>query len=98
MAGKRLITIHISPFSIHILEGKLDGGNLILYNSANIYNIGKYFEGERVKGLRELVRGIVEEIKGRGFRGKEVSIIYDNGVEVEFFLNEKSYKILFNKL
>ena len=48
-------SIHITPNNVHILEGRLDAGNLQITNLSAIDNVSKYFNNDKLTDLAGLV-------------------------------------------
>lgn len=91
MASNRIACIHITHDDVRILEGRIGGGVMMITNSTVVENAGRFFSGTRLAFLQELVLAIVNAMTVNSFTAKDLYVVYDNNLQVDFFLDERLF-------
>lgn len=89
MASNKEACIHITRGDIRIVEGRITNGVMLLTRTAIVPNAKRFFHGERLAFMTEMVNSIVDAMNVNSFTTKTAHIIYDNGVDVQFYIDEK---------
>ena len=104
MGTSKIVCVHITQESIRLLEGKVQGREIQILQAATLSGAEMFFDNGRLSALAEMVDAVVHTMTLHSFSSKELHIVYDNNLEVDFFLNEKpkqkktsKYNITFGK-
>lgn len=89
MSNNKEVGVHISKQDIRLVEGRISQGNLIISRSATIQNAQRFFHGNRLAFMGEMVNTIINTMNVQSFSSKTLHIVYDNGLAVDFFLDEQ---------
>ena len=88
-SSNKTISVHISKEQIYLLEGRLNAGAIQVSRTAVVGQAAQFFRGDLLIDMAGMVDTIISTLKVNSFSAKQVSIVYDNNIEVEFFLDEK---------
>lgn len=62
---------------------------MLISRTATVPKASRFFHGERLAYMSDMVSAIINSMQVNSFTAKELHIVYDNGLEVNFFLDEK---------
>ena len=85
----KIACIHITQDKIYLLEGRLSSGILLVTRTAAVNKASRFFHNGRLAFMTEMVSSIINAMQVNSFQSKQVQIVYDNGLNVDFFLNEQ---------
>ena len=85
----KLASVHISRAGIHILEGNLNAGTLKVFKLYSIEDVSGFFNEDKLINLTELVYTVINTMRSNKSTIHDLSIVYDLGAEVDFYLDEK---------
>ena len=88
----KVACIHICPNKIRILEGRISDGFVLVTKTALIEKASRFYIGDRLAYMSAMVDAIVNAMAVHSFTAKQVHIIYDNGLDVEFIIDERLEK------
>lgn len=88
MANNKEACIHITRNDIRLVEGRISNSVMLLTRTAIVPNASRFFHGERLAFMSEMVSTIVDAMNVNSFTAKTAHIIYDNGVDVQFYIDE----------
>lgn len=89
MANNKITCVHITSEDVRLLEGRVSSGVILITRSAIVPKTSRFFHGGRLALMSELVTAIINSMNMNSFTSNQLHIVYDNGLEVEFFLDEK---------
>lgn len=89
MASNRVACVHITHENVRLMEGRVGNGVIMITNTAIVEKASRFFSGERLAYMQELVAAIVSAMNVNSFSAKDIHIVYDNHVQVDFFLDER---------
>lgn len=89
MTSNKEVIVHITQQEIRLLEGRIANNVMLLTHSAVIGMAQRFFHGGRLAFMSDMVDSIINTMNVNSFSSKVVHIIYDNGVDVQFFVDEK---------
>lgn len=87
--NKKVAVLHITKNDIRMVEGRIGEGQIIISKAATIPNINRFYQGDRLVYLSEMVSAVMDAMTTNSFTSKEIRIVYDNNLLVEFFLDNK---------
>ena len=87
--NNKIACIHITRNDVRIVEGRVSSGVILISHSAIVQNAGRFFSGDRLANMSDLVSAIVTSMTMNSITAKELYIVYDNNLQVDFFLDEK---------
>lgn len=85
----KIACIHITHDDIRLAEGRVSNGVILLSRTAIIQKADRFFHGERLAFMSDMVAAIVNAMTMNSFTAKDLYIVYDNNLQVDFFLDEK---------
>ena len=85
----KVACIHITQDKIYLLEGRFSSGILLVTRTAAVNKASRFFHNGRLAFMTEMVSSIINAMQVNSFQSKQVQIVYDNGLNVDFFLNEQ---------
>ena len=88
MSQNKTVCIHITKERIYLLEGKINDGILLVSKTAMVKKAARFFFNERLAYMSDMVQAIINTMTVNSFTAKQVYIVYDNNLDVEFYLNE----------
>lgn len=89
MGGNKIACAHITRENIRLMEGRVQSGVMLISRTATVPKASRFFHGERLAYMSDMVSTIINSMQVNSFTAKDIHIVYDNGVEVSFFLDEK---------
>ena len=89
MAGNKITCVHITPKDIRLLEGRINNGIMLITKTATVPKAARFFCGERIAYMGEMVNAIIDAMRVNSFSSKTLHLVYDNKVNVSFYLDEK---------
>ena len=87
--NNKIACIHITRNDVRIVEGRVSSGVILISHSAIVQKAGRFFSGDRLANMSDLVSAIVTSMTMNSITAKELYIVYDNNLQVDFFLDEK---------
>ena len=87
--SNKIACIHITRNDVRIVEGRVSSGVILISHSAIVQKAGRFFSGDRLANMSDLVSAIVTSMTMNSITAKELYIVYDNNLQVDFFLDEK---------
>ena len=87
--NNKIACIHITRNDVRIVEGRVSSGVILISHSAIVQKAGRFFSGARLANMSDLVSAIVTSMTMNSITAKELYIVYDNNLQVDFFLDEK---------
>lgn len=87
--NNKIACIHITHEDVRIVEGRVSNGVILISHSAIVQKADRFFHGERLAYMSDLVAAIVNTMTMNSITAKELYIVYDNNLQVDFFLDEK---------
>ena len=90
MASNRIVAAHITRDNIRLLEGRTSDGVILVTKTTDVQNAGRFYQGDRLVYMSEMVSAMVDAMMISGFSAREMHIVYDNNQAVEFFLDEST--------
>lgn len=87
--NNKIACIHITRNDVRIVEGRVSSGVILISHSAIVQKAGRFFSGDRLANMSDLVSVIVTSMTMNSITAKELYIVYDNNLQVDFFLDEK---------
>ena len=87
--NNKIACIHITRNDVRIVEGRVSSGVILISHSAIVQKAGRFFSGDRLASMSDLVSAIVTSMTMNSITAKELYIVYDNNLQVDFFLDEK---------
>lgn len=89
MGSSKIACVNITRENIRLVEGRAQNGVMLLTRTAIIQKANRFFSNERLAFMSDMVAAIVNTMNVNSFTSKDVHIVYDNGLDVQFFLDEK---------
>lgn len=89
MGSGKITCVHITRENIRLVEGRVNNGVILVTRSAMVMKASRFFHGERLAFMSEMVTAIINTMNMNSFTSKELYIVYDNDLQVEFYLDEK---------
>ena len=87
--NNKIACIHITRNDVRIVEGRVSSGVILISHSAIVQKADRFFSGDRLTNMSDLVSAIVNTMTMNSITAKELYIVYDNNLQVDFFLDEK---------
>lgn len=87
--NNKIACIHITRNDVRIVEGRISSGVILISHSAIVQKADRFFSGDRLTNMSDLVSAIVNTMTMNSITAKELYIVYDNNLQVDFFLDEK---------
>lgn len=87
--NNKIACIHITRNDVRIVEGRVSSGVILISHSAIVQKADRFFSGDRLANMSDLVSAIVNTMTMNSITAKELYIVYDNNLQVDFFLDEK---------
>lgn len=87
--NNKIACIHITRNDVRIVEGRISSGVILVSHSAIVQKADRFFSGDRLTNMSDLVSAIVNTMTMNSITAKELYIVYDNNLQVDFFLDEK---------
>ena len=84
----KVACIHITQSRINILEGKIDSGIMLVSRTASVEKASRFFAGTHLAYMSEMVSAVINAMTINSFTANNLYIVYDNNLEVDFYLNE----------
>lgn len=88
-SNNKIACIHITRNDIRLAEGRVSDGVMMVTKTAIIPQANRFFHGERLAFMEDMVNAVVDCMKVNSFMSKTIHIVYDNGVDVQFYIDEK---------
>lgn len=88
--NNKIACIHITRNDVRIVEGRVSSGVILISHSAIVQKAGRFFSGDRLANMSDLVSAIVTSMTMNSITAKELYIVYDNNLQVDFFLGRKA--------
>lgn len=89
MNNNKIVCVHITHEEVRLLEGRINQSIMLVAHTAVVPKANRFFSGERLAYLSELVTAIIDTMNVNSFTARQVCICYDNGLDVTFFLDDK---------
>lgn len=71
-----------------LMEGRISNGILLVSRTAVVGKAARFFYNDRLAYMSDMVQAIINAMTVNSFTANQVSIVYDNGLEVDFHLDE----------
>lgn len=89
MASNKIVAVHITHDNIRLVEGRVSDGVILVTHTAVVKKASRFFHDNRLVYLSDMVLAIVDAMTINSFTAKDLHIVYDNNLVVDFYLDEK---------
>lgn len=89
MSNNKIVCVHITREEVRLLEGRVNQSIMLVTHTAVVPKANRFFSGERLAYMSELVTAIIDTMNVNSFTARQVCICYDNGLDVSYFLDDK---------
>ena len=76
--NNKIACIHITRNDVRIVEGRVSSGVILISHSAIVQKADRFFSGDRLANMSDLVSAIVNTMTMNSITAKELYIVYDN--------------------